>query len=95
MPWFSLHTTQVEYELTPGNRLVTYRHVLLVDIGGANWHRAHCFFDTGAVFSVVSQSVAQLIGAALTPIPVRHGPIPMFENGRPTAQPAAPAQLLG
>ena len=30
----------------------------------------------------------------LTPIPVRRGPIPTFENGAP-AQPAAPGQLLG
>ncbi len=31
MPWFPLQTTQVEYELTPGNRLTTFRHSLHVD----------------------------------------------------------------
>ncbi len=85
MPWFPLHTTQVEYELTPGNRLITFRHSLRVDIGGTSWRTPTCFFDTGARLSVVSQSVAQAIGASLTPIPVRHGPIPTFENGVPVA----------
>lgn len=94
MPWFPLHTTQLEYELTPGNRLTAYRHSLRVDIGGVNWRSPTCFFDTGAVFSVVSQPVARSIGAALAPIPVRRGPIPTFENGVPTP-PASPNQLFG
>lgn len=94
MPWFPLQATQVEYELTAGNRLTTFRHSLRVNIGGANWCTPTCFFDTGAVFSVVSHTVARRIGATLTPIPVRRGPIPVFENGAP-APPAAPGQLLG
>ena len=92
MPWFSLQTTQVEYELTPGNRLTTFRHSLQVDIGGANWLNPTCFFDTGARLSVVSQAVAQGIGAALTPIQVRRGAIPTFENGIPASPTSA---LLG
>lgn len=85
MPWFPLHTTQVEYELTSGNRLIVFRHSLRVDIGGTNWLNPTCFFDTGARLSIVSHAVAQGIGAALTPIPVQHGPIPTFENGAPVA----------
>jgi hypothetical protein len=94
MPWFALRATQVEYELTPGNRLTVHHHSLLVDVGAASWVSPHCFFDTGAVLSVVSRTVAQSVGAAFIPIPVRHGPIPRFENGVPV-QPAAPDSLLG
>ena len=94
MPWFPLRTTQFEYELTPGHRLTTFRHSLRVNIGAAGWRTPHCFFDTGAVFSVVSQSVARNIGAAFTPLTVRRGLIPTFENGTP-APPAAPNQLFG
>jgi hypothetical protein len=83
MPWFSLRVIQTEYEITPGHRLTIFRHSIHVDVGGAGWVRPHCFFDTGAAFSIISQSVAQRIGAALTPIPVQHGPIPTFENGVP------------
>jgi hypothetical protein len=94
MPWFPLRIVQKEYELTPGNRLTTFQHSLHVEVGGANWVRPHCFFDTGAQISVVSQFVAQRIGTALTPIPVRHGPIPTFDNGAPI-QPTPPDNLLG
>src|SRR5688572_27648203 len=94
MPWFPLRVVQTEYELTPGNRLTIFRHSIQVDVGGANWLNPHCFFDTGASLSVVSQAVARQLGAALTPIPVQPGPIPTFENGAPV-QPTTPAQLLG
>ena len=94
MPWFALNSVHTEYELTPGHRLTVYRHSLSADIGGASWVRPHCLFDTGAPLSVVSQSVAQRIGAALTPIAVRRGPVPTFENGAPAA-PTSSAGLLG
>ncbi|MCI0702717.1 MAG: retroviral-like aspartic protease family protein [Planctomycetia bacterium] len=80
MPWFPLRAVQTEYELTPGNRFTTFRHSLHVQIGGSNWLDPYCFFDTGAPFSIISQSVAQQIGAMLTPIPVQFGPIPTFER---------------
>jgi hypothetical protein len=83
MPWFSLRTLQTEYEITPGHRLTIFRHSIHVDVGGSNWVRPHCFFDTGAAFSIISQPVAQQMGTALAPIPVQHGPIPTFENGVP------------
>jgi hypothetical protein len=94
MPWFPLRVVQREYEVTPGNRLTAFRHSIHVDVGGANWVRPRCFFDTGAPFSIVSQAVAQQIGTAITPILVQHGPIPTFENGVP-AQPTPAAHLLG
>jgi hypothetical protein len=94
MPWFPLRVVQREYEITPGNRLTVFRHFIHVDIGGANWLNPHCFFDTGSAFSVVSQTVAQNIGAAITPIPVQHGLIPTFENGTP-ALPTPSNHLLG
>lgn len=94
MPWFPLRAAQTEYEFTPGNRLTVFRHSILVDVGGANWVRPRCFFDTGAPFSIVSQTVAQQLGAAWTSIPVQHGPIPTFENGVP-ASPTPTNHLLG
>jgi hypothetical protein len=94
MPWFPLRVVQTEYELAPGNRLTVFRHAIHVDVGGAAWVQPHCFFDTGAPFSIISQPVAQRIGAAITPIAVQSGPIPTFENGNP-AQPTPPDHLLG
>jgi hypothetical protein len=94
MPWFPLRVIQTEYELTPGNRLTTFRHMLHVEVGGANWLQPRCFFDTGAQISVVSHYVAQNLGAVLTPIPVQHGPIPTFEDGAPV-QPTPNNNLLG
>jgi hypothetical protein len=94
MPWFSLRANQTEYEFSTGNRLSIFRHSIHVDIGGVGWVRPHCFFDTGAPFSIVSQPVAQRIGAALTPIPVQRGLIPTFENGAP-APPTPSDHLLG
>jgi hypothetical protein len=93
MPWFPLHVTQVDYELTPGNVLTTFRHQLRVEVVGAITRRPFCFFDTGATFSVMSYSLAQALGAAVTPLAVGPSPIPMFENGVPVA-PTSTAPLL-
>jgi hypothetical protein len=89
VPWFALRSDQIEYELAPGQRVTSLRASVEVRVAGAPWLRPYCIIDTGAPFSVVSQSVAAALLGHIHWLPVPHGPVPRFVNG----QPIAPAPL--
>jgi hypothetical protein len=93
MPWFGLHPTATEYEVAPGNWYTAHRATLRVEVGWNAWLTPYCFFDTGAPFSVVSQTVGLGVGSHFVPIPVTNNPVPRRENGNLIA-PAPPNQLL-
>ena len=85
MPWFALRSEQIEYEIAPGRRLSSFRATVEVRVAGRPWLRPYCFVDTGAPFSVVSQTVAAALAQHTTWIPVPPGPVPRFVNGLPIA----------
>ena len=72
---------QTDYEVAPGNTLTTFRAFIDVEVGGRGWITPVCFFDTGAPFTIISQSVAR----AITPLPIRNAPVPIVEAGMPAA----------
>ena len=93
MPWFALHPSSAEYEIAPGDWVAADRPTLRVEVGWADWLNPYCFFDTGAPFSVVSQTVVAGIGSQFVPRPITHNPIPRRLNGNPAA-PVSANQLL-
>src|SRR5688572_33501110 len=75
MPWFALRPDQTEYEIAPGRRLASFRATIEVRVAPAPSLRPYCFVDTGAPFSVVSQTVAAALTPHLTWLPVPVGPV--------------------
>jgi hypothetical protein len=92
MPWFALRPERIEYEIAPGRRITSHRATVEVRVAGAPWLRLYCFVDTGAPFSVVSQTVASALASHLTWLPVPSGPVPRFANGQ--SIPPAPLNPL-